>query len=59
MKPAKIPNPPRDGIGVLWIFLASGTSYNFLPSATNIITGIARKVMVKAIATESKMSNIY
>jgi hypothetical protein len=58
IKPAKMPRPPSEGIGALWIFLASGTSYSFLPSATKIITGIARKVMVKAIATDSNISNI-
>jgi hypothetical protein len=40
-------------------FLSSGISNNFFLSATVIITGIAKKVIVKEMATDSKTSNTF
>ena len=59
MKPAKIPNPAKEGMGVWCTFLSSGISNNFFLSATVIITGIAKKVIVKEMATDSNTSNTF
>jgi hypothetical protein len=58
IKPAKMPKPPKEGIGIECTFLSSGTSYNFFRSATVITTGIARKVTVKDIVIQSITSNM-
>lgn len=46
--PKKIPTPPKDAIGFVWSFRESGRSKSFFSSATFIMAGMARKVIVKA-----------
>src|SRR5688572_19744338 len=58
MNPAKIPKPPKEGIGLRCIFLSSGISNNFFCSAMVMIAGIARKVIANEIAIENNTSNI-
>ena len=58
INPAKMPNPPNVGITVLCTLRSSGSSNNFLSFATWIITGIAKKVMMKAKAELSKILSI-
>ena len=47
MSAAKIPMPPKDGMGVKCIFLSSGRSNSFFSSAIFMTTGIATKATMK------------
>jgi hypothetical protein len=56
IKPAKIPKPPNVGITVLCTFLPSGSSNNFLDSATSIMAGMEKNVIMNA---SPQLKNIF
>jgi hypothetical protein len=57
-KPANMPSPPNEGIGVTCTYLSSGTSYSFLILATLMMIGIAKYETAKEIDKLRITSNI-
>jgi hypothetical protein len=59
MSAAKIPMPPKDGMGVKCIFRSSGRSNNFFASAILMTTGIDVNATIKETREAKRTKPIF